>query len=479
MNLMDALRHHVRMRPHDIAVIHPTGAVSYQQLAAVVTNIALRLRTHGIERGMTAAVYCTDPFLHLALVLGLGLNGTVSVSAHPNYEALPPAAKVDAYLTDRDLPFTPGVAPIPVGPAWIGDTQREGQQLLQGPGFEPDQIARIYTSSGTTGTAKLIGHTQGKAEQMTLRGLSIQPINRGPNLSMMWLSTIGGFGTAHGTLWQGTTLVLAYAPLMVLRFVNLYKVVSILTSPQQLQGLVELARNRPVRFPSLERIEVGGASTSPQVLLAARACLCANVCGVYGSTEAGGIAQAPASVIQQHPDAAGYVVPDVKVRIVDEDGNDLGHDREGIIQVFNPHGADRYLGDEEATARGFKDGWFIPGDIGLLRSDNLLHIRGRVDEMINAGGVKLSPQVVDDFLLTQPGVRDAATFAYRKAGQFDQVWAAIVASDDFDEQAALAAARTKLNSRAPVRFVRVAEIPRNAMGKAMRQELSAKAASGG
>jgi acyl-coenzyme A synthetase/AMP-(fatty) acid ligase len=478
MNVIDAIRHHSRVRPYDIAVIHPSGSATYLQLAAVVTNLALRLRTDGIERGHTVAIYATEPFVHLALALALALNGSISVSAHPNYDPMPEGARIDAYLVDRNLSFEVEGQVVPVGANWISDAQREGEPLLVRTGVDdPQGYARLYTSSGTTGIPKLIGHTRAGGEDLTVRGIALDPINRGPNLCMMWLSTIGGFGMAHASLWQGVTLVLAFAPAQVLRFISLYRVVSVLTSPQQLQGLVELVRGRPVRFPSLERIAVGGSSPPAALMLAARAYLCSNVGGVYGSTEAGLIAQAPAAVMQAHPDAAGYVVPFVEVRIVDEAGRPLGTDVEGIIQVRSPYCAKEYIGDPVATAQAFKDGWFVPGDIGMLRADGLLHIRGRVDEMINAGGVKLSPVLVDDFLLSQPGVTDAAAFAYRRAGQHDQVWAAIVCAEDFNQQALLDAARAKLNSRAPVRFVRLPEIPRNAMGKPMRAALSERAAS--
>jgi acyl-coenzyme A synthetase/AMP-(fatty) acid ligase len=200
--------------------------------------------------------------------------------------------------------------------------------------------------------------------------------------------------------------------------------------------------------------------------------LCPHVIGIYGSTEAGLVAQAPGAVMHAHPDAAGYVVPDVQVRIVDDSGNPVGRDTEGLVQVRTPYMCDGYVGDAEATAAGFRDGWFIPGDLGILRADSLLRITGRADEMINAGGVKLSPALVDEFLLTQPGVRDAAAFAFRQSGRSDQVWAAVVCNDEFDEHAVLAAARARLNSRAPARLLRLPEIPRNAMGKPLRQKLS-------
>lgn len=474
MNILDALRHHARMRPYDVAVIHPSGSANYLQLATVVGALAVRLRSHGVQPGMTVAIYASDPFVHLTLALGAMLNGCASISAHPNYDPIPPTVKIDAYLADRDLAFAPQAPVITVGASWLAESHAAAPgPLLPGPGFANTQAPyRYYTSSGTTGLPKVIGHSTANSQIMTTRGLALEPLAQGPNLCMMWLSTIGGFGTVTSSLWHGCTLVLATAPLTVLRFINLYKVVSLRTSPQQLQGLLELVHGRPVRFPSLQRVEVGGASMPAPVILATRATLCPNVIGIYGSTEAGLVAQAPTAVLHAHPDAAGYVVPGVEVRVVDDSGNAVEPNAEGLIQIRAPGMIDGYIGDAEETAASFQGGWFIPGDLGRLRADGLLHITGRADEMINAGGVKLSPVMVDEFLLAQPGVRDAATFAFRQTGRNDQIWAAIVCADDFNQKALLEACRVRLNSRAPTRLVVLAEIPRNAMGKPLRQKLS-------
>jgi acyl-coenzyme A synthetase/AMP-(fatty) acid ligase len=474
MNVIDAIRHHSRMRPYDLAVVHPGGAATYLQLGQAIEHCQLRLRSEGIGPGTTVAVYVADPWIHVCLLLAAMLNGTATVSAHPNFDAIPDGLDVAAYLVDRTLPFTPFSQVIPVSASWTGEPNPGAPPAqLKGPGFPSEETPyRYFTSSGTTGTAKLIARTLRTQRTAAQRELSLEPLARGPNLCMMWLSTVGGFGTMVATLWHGALLVLATAPMHVLRAINLYHVASLRASPQQLQGLVDLVRGRPVRFPSLERIEVGGASTPPSTMLAARAMLCTNVVGVYGSTEAGLVAQTPAAVLQAHSDAAGYIVPGVELEIVDDHNAPVARGAEGIVRLKTPTMSQGYVGDPEASAAAFRDGWFYPGDIGSLGADGLLRITGRTDEMINAGGVKLSPVAVDDFLLTLPGVREAAAFARRQPGRPDEVWAAVVCGDAFDEHAVLASCRERLNSRAPVRLVRVEAIPRNAMGKPLRQQLT-------
>ncbi|HVZ43247.1 MAG TPA: fatty acid--CoA ligase family protein [Ramlibacter sp.] len=478
MNVIDAIRHHVRMRPHDLAVVHPGGSLAYGQLGTIVSGLGAKLRALGIRPGTTVAIYVNDPFLHLGLVLAAMLEGIVSVSAHPNFDPMPPGAGIDTYLAEARLAFEPAAPVITVASNWLAEAAREsgGGEMLEGRGFaDPGAVCRKFTSSGTTGTPKIVAHTSEGLREIAARGLMMEPISGGPNLSMMWLSTIGGFNTSQSTLWHGGLLVMATLPHTVLRAINLYRVRYLRASPQQLQALVELVRGRAVRFPSLERVEVGGASTAASTVVAARALLCPNVVGVYGSTEAGMVAQTPAAVLQAQPTAAGYVVPEATLEIVDANDAVVASGTEGIVRIRTPAMARRYEGDEEATARGFRDGWFYPGDLGRLGADGIVHITGRTDEMINAGGVKLSPVIVDDFLITQPGVREAAAFARRQPGRGDEVWAAVVCEDAFDEEAVLGACRARLNSRAPVRLVRVAEIPRNAMGKPLRQQLTQQA----
>lgn len=472
MNLIEALRHHSRMRPFDLAVIHPGGAANYLQLATTVARLSAKLRSHGIRPGGAVAIYTNEPFLHLALVLAAMADEVATVSAHPNHDPLPAGARIDAYLAEKALPFTPASGKvIAVDNTWLEGGDATAAML--GAGFrDPHVPCRYYASSGTTGIAKLIAHTSARQEAMALRNLMLDPQGSGPNLCMMWLSAIGGWSTTQMTLMHGATLVMATTPLNVLRATNLYKVRMLRASPQQLQVLVEMVRGQPVRFPSLEKVEVGGASLPPAVLLGARALLCPNVVGIYGSTEASLVAQAPASLLQAVPDAAGYVLPDVEVRICDAQGRVVDHGVEGVVQLRSPVLADGYVGDAAATAAAFHDGWFSPGDLGVLRQDGLLRITGRTDEMINAGGVKVNPVLVDEFLMAQPGIADAAAFAFRRTGHHDQIWAAVVPKEGYDEKALLAAGVERLNSRAPVKLVKVPEIPRNAMGKALRQKLS-------
>lgn len=474
MTLFDLLDLHAKVRPYDVAVIHPRGSLTYLALRSTIASVALKLRSRGIQPDTTVAIYVTDPFLHLTLILGLMLNGVRSVSAHPNYDAMPATLPIDTYLCDKTLPLAGSTAVVHVDNSWVEQFEQE-MAFPRERGFQnEDAICRVFTSSGTTGIPKAIGHTSRGINCMTMETLARNPLfMSGPVMSMMAISSIGGFVTAYQALWAGIPLVQATNLMQVLRAVNLYKVSTLLASPVQIQALIGMLKGRGARFPSLLRLSTGGASLPKAVGNAARALICPNLVNIYGATETyGGIVQAPVGLLDGKPNAAGYVLPGVQVKVLDVDGAPVPPGSEGVIHIKTPFMSDGYIGDPIATAECFRDGWFVPGDLGAITDDGLLLITGRTSEMINAGGVKVSPQLVDDFLLMQPGVRDAATFAAHQPGGVEQVWAAIVVDTGFDEEALRQACVHKLNSRAPVRFFQVPQLPRNTMGKVLRRELA-------
>ncbi len=479
MNIFDAIDHHAALRPFDLAVIHARGSVNYLQLRALVAGMGARLVRAGVTPGAIAAIYIADPFLHLATILGLMLNGTPSVSAHPNNNPMPPGLDVAFYLSDRDIKVPASARLVGIGADWA---RGEANGLFPAArGFaDPAAVCRIITSSGTTGNAKSVAHSSASLEAMAVRQLSLDSIYAaGPNINMMALATIGGFNAAHYTLWAGSLLVLATGVGATLSAINLYNIRTLGTSTAQLQGLVTTLAGKGAHFPSLQQVRVGGSAMAPAMIRRARTLLCPTIIGIYGSTEAGLTAYAPGALLESRPGIGGYSLPGTEIRITDEQGASVGPDQPGIVQIRSPHMALGYLGDPLATEQAFRDGWFLPGDIGALAADGLLTIHGRQDELINAGGGKINPEIIDTVLLALPGVRDAAAFAVPGPLGIDEIWAAIVADGAFDEAALRQACHARLKSRAPQRFIAMAELPRNAMGKILRDRLRQAAESTG
>ncbi|MFD8918877.1 FadD7 family fatty acid--CoA ligase [Streptomyces sp. NPDC059569] len=119
----------------------------------------------------------------------------------------------------------------------------------------------------------------------------------------------------------------------------------------------------------------------------------------------------------------------VDLRIVGPDGKDRPPGAVGEVWVRGPTVTRGYLGDPAETARGFTDGWFHTGDLGSLDRDGELVLTGRIKDLINRGGEKISPEHVEDVLSGGPGVAEAAVYPVPDATYGQRVGAAVVTRD--------------------------------------------------
>jgi acyl-CoA synthetase (AMP-forming)/AMP-acid ligase II len=134
---------------------------------------------------------------------------------------------------------------------------------------------------------------------------------------------------------------------------------------------------------------------------------------------------------------------------------------------------DGYFGDPEQTRASFRDGYFHPGDLGYLSQDGMLVISGREKEVLNLGGAKIRPQLVEDVLCSFGSVDQAAAFSMPNGLGVDELWALIVPRSPLDEPALAAYCQQRLAPPfCPVRFVTVDQLPRNQNGKIDRPRLT-------
>jgi acyl-CoA synthetase (AMP-forming)/AMP-acid ligase II len=151
-------------------------------------------------------------------------------------------------------------------------------------------------------------------------------------------------------------------------------------------------------------------------------------------------------------------------------------DHEGVLRVRVKGAPSRYLNDEAASRRVFRDGWFYPGDIGTLSAEGLLYVSGRVSERINAGGIKVAPNVIEDVISQRPEVSDAAAFELINEEGISQIAVAIVPHENidranFNRSELRQSVQKQLRERTPTRWIIVKEIPRNEQGKIDRAAL--------
>jgi acyl-CoA synthetase (AMP-forming)/AMP-acid ligase II len=160
-----------------------------------------------------------------------------------------------------------------------------------------------------------------------------------------------------------------------------------------------------------------------------------------------------------------------EIAIMDSSGRILPPGRTGEVVLRGEQITSGYLKPPEANTSAFQDGWFRTGDEGTLSAQGELILIGRMKEMINSGGEKISPYEVEEALLAHPSVAQAVAFAAPHEMLGEQVMAAVVLHEGsvVPERELLKNAGTRLTRcKLPRRVLVVNEIPRGATGKLQR-----------
>jgi acyl-coenzyme A synthetase/AMP-(fatty) acid ligase len=241
--------------------------------------------------------------------------------------------------------------------------------------------------------------------------------------------------------------------------------------PATLAGLAEFRAPAAGPYPALRGVEAGGSLMSPELYALARERICGNILSSYGSTEASVVATAPMVALAGNPGAVGFLLPGVEVDAVDDSDTPLPRGAEGHLRIRGANCVMSYLGDPTATAASFRNGWFYPGDIGSVSATGMMRVAGRASEIINSGGDKIAPHVIEDVLSKLHGVKEVAAFGVPGRAGVTEVWAAIVVNGTINADALATLCRNELRIMMPKSLMRVDAIPRNENGKVQRDQL--------
>ena len=197
----------------------------------------------------------------------------------------------------------------------------------------------------------------------------------------------------------------------------------------------------------------------------------------YGMTEAAH--QMTSNPLGDGRQKAGFVgiATSPKVCILDAEGAPQPQGREGEVCIQGDNVTPGYENNPEANASSFTDGWFRTGDQGYFDEDGYLKITGRLKEIINRGGEKISPLEVDNVLMDHPAIQQVVTFAVADKLLGEDVGAAVVLVDgaSLSEAELKAYANQQLAKfKVPRHICFVDEIPKGATGKLQRIGLAEK-----
>jgi acyl-CoA synthetase (AMP-forming)/AMP-acid ligase II len=346
-----------------------------------------------------------------------------------------------------------------------------------------DDVALILHTSGTTSRPKIVPLTQRNvcaSSGNICRTLALTPDDR--CLNVMPLFHIHGLMAAVlASLSAGASIYCTpgFDALQFFTWLADARPTWYTAVPTMHQAILARAeRNRDVIAHSqLRFVRSSSASLPPQVLHQLEETFHAPVIEAYGMTEASH--QMTSNPLPPRPHKPGTVgVPfGLDVAIMDDKGTRLPKGAVGEIVIRGVNVIAGYENNPKANAENFTHGWFRTGDQGVQDEDGYLTIKGRLKEIINRGGEKVSPREVDDVLMDHPAVQQVVTFALPHPKLGEEVAAAVVlrAGALATEQDLKAFASGRLaNFKVPRKIVILDEIPKGPTGKLQRIGLAEK-----
>lgn len=241
------------------------------------------------------------------------------------------------------------------------------------------------------------------------------------------------------------------------------------------RALLTAAEANPelVRSSSLRVIRSASASLAPAILNGLEATFGVPVLETYGMTEA--TSQIAANPFELRKIGSVGRAAGPEIAIMDETGRPLASGERGEIMLRGPNMSRGYYNDEAATQAAFRNGWFRTGDLGYLDADDYLFIVGRIKDIINRGGQKISPLEVEEVLLAHPAVLEAGVFAVPHAKLGENVAAVVVLRPDSEatsDQLRQFARKRLAAYKVPSLIRSVAALPKGASGKVKRNALA-------
>lgn len=480
-SVQTAIETMAKLRPGARAVMGPGLDISYEQLVQDVEVASRFIASHGVLPGERALILMLPTYMHTVFILALDRLGVTSMSnSFVGNDVLSQQWSTDS---EFDYVFACSAPISDHGVKWIEVPPDSAPSALfppdaAGPGVisndDPDCLVRLIRSSGTTGTAKVIGLSRATVmKRLMAHHMMVEGAGTNRHLLTMPPGTIAGYGFLLMVLCRGATLVVMAPGADIGGQIDGYQASHLLLTPIALRQIVLSGARSGRTHDSVKMVTTGGAPFEVELMDMARAVLGPNIWNGYTSTEAGSVARGHISQLAKDPRMIGPVLPFVHAEIVDTDDAPLPTGEIGRVRVSSELMVDHYENVDDVEGV-FRDGFVYTGDLGSLDDRGYLTIVGRADGVINQRGVKFLPEEVERQIMSLPAVAAAAVFQLRIGSQQQlKVCAAIELAEGMTEEGVVEQLHNMLGARAPQMVKFLESLPRNAMGKVVRAELPA------
>jgi acyl-CoA synthetase (AMP-forming)/AMP-acid ligase II/aryl carrier-like protein len=394
---------------------------------------------------------------------------------------------LEAVLTFAETDFGGLAKQVPVFKVELGDNRQLRLKNLNGLKLnkkikKTSNIAIILHTSGTTAKPKIVPLGLASILASARNIISVLKLSeKDICLDLMPFFHVHGLMVAISTLLSGGTIICPprFEPSQFYQWLEAFRPTWYTASPTIHQSILDLVgqNKKIIKKSRLRFIRSSSAAMPIKLLEKLEKVWRAPVAESYGMSEAAlQITSMPLPPKLRKSGSAGKAYG-LKIAIIDEAGKKLKAGETGEIIIRGRNIIKEYGSGAEVNRRSFWRGWLRTGDIGYLDKDGFLFIKGRIKEMINKGGEKISPKEIDEAIMKHPTVKLAVAFAMPHPSLGEDIGAAVILNKKNklnEEQLKIFLRKNLSDFKVPSRIFIVDDIPKGPTGKIQRLGLYEK-----
>ena len=514
MNIIDLLNIAESICPDRKALIFDNNSATYSELKSEIYCLANSLRDLGINNGDRVFYFHTNTDKWIHITFACSLIGAVMVPV--NYRST--KEELNFMINDSKPKL------IFVGDRYhdlINKTIKYGNhnlikvitldntldnewktykdlifnnKLLEFENEDSNEIALLVYTAGTTGTPKAVILKHSSFCEFAYNNLD--PADMDYNESTLLsvpLYHVAGIQTAISGIYSGRTTVIQdqFESLDWMKLVQHYEINRVMLVPTMIKQIIDNENFDNYNFGSLNVITYGAAPMPISVLEESiNKFKDAKFINAFGQTETAATITAlgpedhdisgtedEKSRKLKRLTSIGKPLPDIEVRIVDENGKETPVNGVGEIVAKGERIMSGYWNNAKATMNVIKNGWLYTGDLGYRDEDGYIYLAGRAKDFIKRGGEMISPEEIEQLLYRHPNIEEVAVIGLPDIQWGEIVTAVIKCKKDkyLTDDDILAFCNDKLASfKRPEKIIFISELPRNSMGKILKKDLRDK-----
>jgi long-chain acyl-CoA synthetase len=502
MNVAQYLERHAAQTPDLVAIRFEGRSISYGQLNSDANRLACSLRAAGVKAADRVALYLPNvPEFAVAYYAAQKLGAIpVTINAILKMEEVRyllddsgasvvlTMDELTGYVSDDCTALRLRIVVDPKGakPGWsaLADLLAGGSDQFESVQRDPEDIAALLYSSGTTGFPKGVSLTQHNIHS----NIALPPLARysdyrpGDRLAtfLPLFHVYGQNYIMNAAFLAGATMVLfsRFVPDVVLRAIGEERITHFFAVPTIYINL--LAMDLSAYDLSSLRYEMSAAATMPEEISRRwTERFGRRVFEGYGLTECSPFSCYNDSV-EHRFGSVGRAVDGFELKIFDESDRELPFGEQGEIVIRGDGVMQGYWNRVDESATSLRGGWLHTGDVGRMDKDGYVYITDRVKDMINVSGFKVWPAEVEQYLYKLPGVQEVAVYGVAAGAQGEKVVVAVVlkAGAKLTAEEVIAYCREHIAAyKVPAQVDIVKELPKSPSGKLLKRVLRQQAAS--